>query len=160
MIMRGYRAGLGFDVHRFSKKEKPLVLGGVEVPCDFSLDAVSDGDVLLHAVSDAVCGACGLGDIGDYFPPNNEKSKNIDSRKIVEFILKKIEKKFRIVNIDVTIITEKPRLVGFKKKILKSLVEIFKVKEINVKIKSKEGLDILGSKKAISCLALAVVNKC
>ncbi|MFA5338260.1 MAG: 2-C-methyl-D-erythritol 2,4-cyclodiphosphate synthase [Candidatus Omnitrophota bacterium] len=158
--MNNYRVGLGFDVHRFSKKKKPLILGGVDIACDFSLEAVSDGDVLLHAISDAICGACLLGDIGDYFPPADTKSKGLDSRKIAQFILKKIENKFSIVNIDATIITEKPRLSAHKKRILTSLREIFHTKAINVKIKSKEGLDILGSKKAISCLSLAVVKKC
>jgi len=158
--MKNYRAGLGFDVHRFSKAKKPLILGGVEIPCSFSLQAVSDGDVLLHAIADAICGGCGLGDIGDYFPPQDVKSRAIDSRKIVQFVLGKIKNKFVIVNIDVTIITEKPRLSGYKKIILKSLCGIFHTKAVNVKIKSKEGLDILGSKKAISCLALAVVKKC
>ncbi|MDD4954428.1 MAG: 2-C-methyl-D-erythritol 2,4-cyclodiphosphate synthase [Candidatus Omnitrophica bacterium] len=158
--MKDYRAGLGFDVHRFSKAKKPLILGGVKIPCDFSLSAVSDGDVLLHAIADAICGCCLLGDIGDYFPPNDVKCKNMDSREIVNFILKKIKSKFTLINIDATIITEKPRLSGYKKKILKSLCAIFKIKTINIKIKSKEGLDILGSKKAVSCLALAVVKKC
>ena len=158
--MKGYRVGLGFDVHRFSKKKRPLILGGVEIACDFGLEAVSDGDVLLHAISDAICGASSLGDIGDYFPPQAAQSKGLDSRKIVQFILKKIKNKFSIINIDATIITEKPRLSAHKRKILKSLREIFHLKTINVKIKSKEGLDILGSKKAISCLALAVVKKC
>ncbi|MFA5007969.1 MAG: 2-C-methyl-D-erythritol 2,4-cyclodiphosphate synthase [Candidatus Omnitrophota bacterium] len=160
MNLKKYRAGLGFDVHRFSKKDKPLILGGAEIPCNFALKAVSDGDVLLHAITDAICGCCLLGDIGDYFPPQDAKSKGINSREIVQFILKKIKNKFTLINIDVTIITEKPRLAGYKKKILKSLYAIFKIKTINVKIKSKEGLDILGSKKAISCLALAVVKKC
>jgi 2-C-methyl-D-erythritol 2,4-cyclodiphosphate synthase len=158
--MKDYRVGLGFDVHRFSKARKPLILGGVNIPCNFSLSAVSDGDVLLHAIADAICGACQLGDIGDYFPPQAAQSKGLDSRKIAQFILKKIGSKFIIVNIDATIITEKPRLSAHKRKILKSLREIFHVKTINVKIKSKEGLDILGSKKAISCLSLAVVKKC
>ncbi len=158
--MKGYRVGLGFDVHRFSNKKKPLVLGGITIPCSFSLDAVSDGDVLLHAIADAVCGACLLGDIGDYFPPRDVSSKGMDSKRITHFILKKIKNKFRIVNIDVTVITEKPRLAGYKKRILNSLKKILASQAVNVKIKSKEGLDILGSKKAISCLALAVVKKC
>lgn len=159
-IMKGYRVGLGFDVHRFSKAKKPLILGGADIPCNFSVSAVSDGDVLLHAIADAVCGACTLGDIGDYFPPQDAKSRGIDSRKIVQFILGKIKNKFIIVNIDATIITEKPRLSGYKKRILKSLCAILNTKAVNVKIKSKEGLDILGSREAISCLALAVVKKC
>lgn len=158
--MKDYTVGLGFDVHRFSKNKKPLILGGVKITFDFGLEAVSDGDVLLHAICDAICGACFLGDIGDYFPPQDVKSEGLNSREIAKFILSKIEKKFAIVNIDTTILAEKPRLSRHKKEILKSLCKIFHTKAINVKIKSKEGLDILGSKKAISCLALAVVKKC
>ncbi len=158
--IKDYRVGLGFDVHRFSSKKKPFILGGIEIPCGFSLDAVSDGDVLLHAIADAVCGACLLGDIGDYFPPQDVNSKGMDSKQIIRFILKKIKNKFRIVNIDVTVITEKPRLAGYKKRILNSLKRILLLPAVNVKVKSKEGLDILGSKKSISCLALAVVKKC
>ncbi len=158
--MKDYTVGLGFDVHRFSKKKRPLILGGVKISSDFGLEAVSDGDVLLHAISDAVCGACLLGDIGDYFPPQEASSKGINSCDIAKFILKKIKNKFVITNIDVTIIAEKPRLSKHKKEITKSLRKIFRIKAVNVKIKSKEGLDILGSKKAISCLALAVAKKC
>lgn len=158
-MMNKYTVGLGFDVHRFSRKKKPLIIGGVNIKCGLSLDAVSDGDVLLHAAADAVCGACLLGDIGDYFPPSDIKSKGIDSKEIVGVILKRIEKKFSIINIDITIIAEKPRFSPYKGKILASLKKIFRTKSINVKIKSKEGLDILGSKKAISCLAVAVVRK-
>jgi 2-C-methyl-D-erythritol 2,4-cyclodiphosphate synthase len=158
--MKNYRVGLGFDVHKFSSKKRELKLGGAIIPSPVSLEAVSDGDVLLHAVSDAICGACLLGDIGDYFSPSSKDSRNMDSRRIVEFILKKISKKFKIINIDVTLISEKPKLVSHKKRIVKSLKAIFGIKNINLKIKSKEGLDILGSKKAMSCFALALVEKC
>jgi 2-C-methyl-D-erythritol 2,4-cyclodiphosphate synthase len=157
--MEKNRIGLGFDVHRFSKRKKDLILGGVLVPYRHGLEAVSDGDVVLHAVTDALCGASSLGDIGDYFPPSR-KYQGIDSRVIVKLILKKIEKKFKIKNIDVTIVADKPRLMPHKKNILKSLKNIFKLKEINVKVKSKENLDILGGKDAISCFAIALLEKC
>ncbi|MFA5271671.1 MAG: 2-C-methyl-D-erythritol 2,4-cyclodiphosphate synthase [Candidatus Omnitrophota bacterium] len=157
--MKNYRVGLGFDVHKFSNKKRELKLGGAIISSPVSLEAVSDGDVLLHAVCDAICGACLLGDIGDHFPPCSKDSKNIDSKKIVKFVLKKISKKFKIVNIDITLISEKPKLVSYKKKITNSLKAIFAMKEINLKIKSKEGLDILGSRKAMSCFALALIEK-
>ncbi len=157
--MNNYKVGLGFDVHKFSHKKREFKLGGALIPSNISLEAVSDGDVLLHAVSDAICGACLLGDIGDHFPPQAKESKNIDSKKIVEFVLGKISKKFKIVNIDITLISEKPKLFPHKKKILSSLKKIFGMKDINLKIKSKEGLDILGSKKAMSCFALVVMKK-
>ncbi|MCK4912551.1 MAG: 2-C-methyl-D-erythritol 2,4-cyclodiphosphate synthase [Candidatus Omnitrophica bacterium] len=157
--MRNYSVGLGFDVHRLSKKKKDLILGGVKIPSTFSLIAVSDGDVLLHAVSDAICGASGLGDIGDYFPPQDEKSKGIDSKEILNFILKKINKKYAIGNLDIIIVTDKPRLFSYKEKITKSLKKLLKITKINVKLKSKEGLDILGSKNSISCFAFVSLKK-
>ncbi|MEI8348584.1 MAG: 2-C-methyl-D-erythritol 2,4-cyclodiphosphate synthase [Candidatus Omnitrophota bacterium] len=157
--MKNYRVGFGFDVHRFSKKNKPLILGAVKIPCDFSLEAVSDGDVLLHAVADALCGACSLGDIGDYFPPS-KKYEGIDSKEIVKFILRKSRKKVKIINLDITIVAEKPKLSSHKKNIVKSLKSIFPVHSINVKIKSKEGLNILGGKDAISCFAVVLVKTC
>jgi len=155
--MKGYRVGLGFDVHRISKRKKDLILGGVKILCSFGLIAVSDGDVVLHAVSDALCGAVGLGDIGDYFPPQAKASKGLNSRKIVEYILRKVKKNFRISNIDITIIAEKPKLISHKKKIVDSLKKILSISAVNLKIKSKEGLDILGSKNAISCIAVVLV---
>ena len=157
--MKGYRIGLGFDVHRFSKRNRPLILGGVKLSNSFSLEAVSDGDVLLHAISDALCGAASLGDIGDYFPPS-KKYVGIDSKIIAKFILAKVTKKFNIANIDVIIAAEKPKLVPHKKRILKSLQSLLKIRDINVKIKSKEGLDILSGQNAISCFAIALIKKC
>ena len=157
--MKNYRIGLGFDVHVFSKKKKLLVLGGCPIPDAPGLEAVSDGDVVLHAVCDALLGAAGMGDIGDYFPPNDPKCRGINSKKIAGFVLKKISKQFKIGNIDVTIIAQKPRLVKHKPGIKKSLKNIFKA-DVNVKIKSKEGLNILGGVNAISCVAAAALTKC
>ncbi|MBU2436988.1 MAG: 2-C-methyl-D-erythritol 2,4-cyclodiphosphate synthase [Candidatus Omnitrophica bacterium] len=155
-----YRTGLGFDIHKFSKKKKDLILGGIKIPSTFGLEAVSDGDVVLHAISDGLCGACGLGDIGDYFPPSSGKSKEIKSEKIAKFILKKIERKYKVFNIDITIIAEKPVLSPYKKDILDSLKRLFSLSEINLKIKSKEGLNILGGRNAVACFAIVLVEKC
>ncbi len=153
------RAGLGFDVHRISLRKKDLFLGGVKIPAAFSLDAVSDGDVVLHALSDALCGAAGLGDIGDYFPPEQKKSKGLDSRCILDFVLKKVRRNFRISGVDVTVITDRPRLAPYKKKILNSLKGLLAVSRVNLKIKSKEGTAILGGKDAISSFALALLMR-
>jgi len=151
--MKGYKVGLGFDVHRLSKKKKDLILGGAKITSSFSLIAVSDGDVVLHAVSDALCGAIGLGDIGDYFPPQDKKSKGIDSKEILSFVLKKVKKRYTIGNLDIIIVTDKPRLFPYKVKITKSLKGLLSTAKINVKLKSKEGLNILGGKNSISCFA-------
>jgi 2-C-methyl-D-erythritol 2,4-cyclodiphosphate synthase len=120
--------------------------------------AVSDGDVVLHAVCDAFCGACALGDIGDHFPPRAKKSKDIESKRIAYYILKRIEKRFFPCNVDVTIIAEKPKLAPHKKKIVDSLKKIFSCTQVNVKIKSKEGLDIFGGKDSIAVFALVSVG--
>ena len=157
--MKEYSVGLGFDVHRLSEKKKDLILGGAKIPSSFSLIAVSDGDLVLHAVSDALCGASGLGDIGDYFPPQAKKSKGIDSKEILNFILRKISKKYAIGNLDIIIVTDKPRLLSFKSKITESLKKLLKITKINVKLKSKEGLNILGSKNSISCFAFVSLKK-
>ena len=155
--MRYSKIGLGFDVHRITKGKKDLILGGVRIPSAISLLAVSDGDVILHAISDALCGAAGLGDIGDYFPAQAKVSKSIDSRKIIKFILQKVRKNFKISNVDITIVTEKPKLASYKKKMAHSLEKILSISAVNVKIKSKEGLNILGSRKAISCIAAVLL---
>ncbi|NQT28539.1 MAG: 2-C-methyl-D-erythritol 2,4-cyclodiphosphate synthase [Candidatus Omnitrophica bacterium] len=157
--MKDYKVGLGFDVHRLSKSPKDLILGGAKIISSFSLIAVSDGDLVLHAVSDALCGAAGLGDIGDYFPPQDKKSKGIDSKEILNFILKKVNKKYTIGNLDIIIITDKPRLFSYKGKIVKSLNKLLATTKINVKLKSKEGLNILGSKNSISCFAFVSLKK-
>ena len=159
LLLGNFRIGLGFDVHQIAKIKRPLILGGTVIPAPFGLDAVSDGDVVLHTIADAICGPCLLGDIGDHFPPEDKKNKGIDSKKIVRFILGKIKKNYTIVNIDTTIIAEKPRLAEHKDRITKSLARIFKTKRVNVKIKSKEGLDILGGKNAISCMAVVLVKR-
>ena len=154
MTKNKLRVGIGFDLHNLVKVKKDLILGGVKIPSIYGLKAISDGDVVLHAVCDAICGAACLGDIGDYFPPSSKKSKGISSKDIVKVILAK--KKIKILNIDITVIADKPKLVSYKSAILKSLKNIFKVKAVNVKIKSKEGRDFLGSKNAISCVALVL----
>jgi 2-C-methyl-D-erythritol 2,4-cyclodiphosphate synthase len=157
--MINHRVGFGFDVHRISPKKKDLILAGVKVSANFSLRAVSDGDVVLHAMADALCGAACLGDIGDYFSPLAKSSQGMNSKKIVSSILKKVNRKYKINNIDIVIIAEKPRLVKYKNKMTESLKKIFSVKNINVKIKSKENLDILGGKNAICAMAIAQIIK-
>ena len=124
------------------------------------LEAVSDGDVVLHAIADGICGGCALGEIGDYFPPQDIKSKNIKSKKILDTILADTKDKFKIENIDITILAEKPQLSPHKKRMLGSLKKIFPKISINVKIKSKEGLDILGGRDSIACVAAVLVRKC
>ncbi len=158
--MDDYRIGTGFDVHRFAeKKEGDLILGGIVIDSPYSLEAVSDGDVVLHAVCDALCGAAGLGDIGDMFPPEDKASAGISSLQIVKAVQEKVKDKYVMVNMDITIIAEKPRLSGQKEAMTGSLQNIFSANEVNIKIKSKEGLNILGGSEAIACMATVLLKK-
>ncbi|MCF7869822.1 MAG: 2-C-methyl-D-erythritol 2,4-cyclodiphosphate synthase [Candidatus Omnitrophica bacterium] len=156
--MEKYKVGLGYDLHRFTDKKHFLLLGGFKINCGFGLEAVSDGDVVLHAVSDAICGGAALGDIGDYFPPSDKKSQGIESRKIAKIILAKIKRIYEIVNIDITLVVEKPKLTSYKKDIVESLKDIFEIPDINLKIKSKEETEALGGVDTLSCLAAVLLK--
>ena len=158
--MKSIAVGFGFDVHRFTEKKKQMILAGICINCGFGIKAVSDGDVVLHAISDAILGAASLGDIGDYFPPRDPALKGIKSTLIVKEVLKKIRNRFKVNNIDTVIVAQKPRLSPYKKKMLASLKRIFGTKDINVKIKSKEKLNILGGVNCISCFSVATLKKC
>lgn len=155
------RIGLGYDIHAF-EDGKPLKLGGVTIPFPQGLKGHSDGDCLIHAICDAILGAAGLGDIGEHFPDTDEINKNIDSRIILEDILKKIKNKgYRIENIDVNIIAQVPKLAPFKNAIKIKLAEIMAIapSQINIKAKTKEHLDAVGQKLAIECQAIVQLIK-
>ena len=152
------RIGFGFDVHKFSRSKKSLLLGNVEINCGFGIKAVSDGDVLLHAICDAILGAVSGGDIGDYYPPRDKECKGIKSIDITRNLMKKVMKDFTIVNMDTTVIAQRPPLVRYKKRIVDSLENIFKLPYVNIKIKSKEGLNILGGSDAIACFAVILLR--
>ncbi|MBD3246264.1 MAG: 2-C-methyl-D-erythritol 2,4-cyclodiphosphate synthase [Candidatus Omnitrophica bacterium] len=151
------RAGFGFDVHAYTDRGRDILLAQVKIPYERTLSAVSDGDVVLHAICDALCGACGLGDIGDLFPPEAESSQNVSSAEIVRFVLGKMEGRFSLINIDVTIVAQAPRLVPYKEAMCGQLKKLFSC-PVNVKIKSKEGLSLLGGKDAVCCMAVASVK--
>ncbi len=151
--------GFGFDVHRITQRKGDFILGGVKIPCKYSIEAVSDGDVILHALSDAIAGPACLGDIGDYFLPHSYTSKDIDSKKILKFILEKIQDKFSIENVDIVIAADKPPLKEHKAKIVKSLKKLLSLEDVNLKVKSKEGLEILGPKKSISCFVNLLMKR-
>ena len=118
------KIGLGFDVHRLVKGRK-LILGGVKLPHSKGLAGVSDADVILHSVCDAILGAIGKGDIGDYFPPNDPKCKGISSQIILEKVLSFLGRR-KIGNIDITVILEEPRLKKYKQKIKNNLCKFLK----------------------------------
>ena len=153
--------GLGFDVHRLVPNKK-LYLGGIKVPSALGTLGHSDGDPVLHAVTDAILGACGMGDIGEKFSDKNKKFKNIRSTILLNKIIDEIKRKgYLINNIDINIITQKPKIQKYKKKIINCIAKICEVlpKQINVKGKTTEKLGVIGQEKAIACEVIASVLK-
>ena len=153
--------GLGFDVHRLVPNKK-LYLGGIKIPSLLGTLGHSDGDPVLHAVTDAILGACSMGDIGEKFSDKNKKFKNIRSTILLKKIIIEIKSKGYIINnIDMNIITQKPKIQKYKKKITNCIAEICNIlpTQINIKGKTTEKLGIIGKEMAIACEVIASVIK-
>jgi len=155
------RIGMGYDVHKLVKNRK-LVLGGVEIPFDIGLLGHSDADVLIHAIMDSLLGAAALGDIGRHFPDTDEKYKGISSiclLKEVGNLLKQMD--YKIVNIDATIIAQKPKMSPHICQMIKNISAALKIPEdsINIKATTEEGLGFTGSGEGISSQSIALITK-
>ena len=153
--------GLGFDVHRLVPKKK-LYLGGIKIPSSVGTLGHSDGDPVLHAITDAILGACSMGDIGEKFSDKNKKFKNIRSTILLSEIIKQTVKKgYLINNLDINIITQKPKIQKYKKQILNCISKICNISpsQINIKGKTTEKLGVIGKEKAIACEVIASVIK-
>ena len=153
--------GLGFDVHRLVPNKK-LYIGGIKIPSPVGTLGHSDGDPVLHAVTDAILGACSMGDIGEKFSDKNKKFKNIRSTILLSEIIKQTEKNgYLINNIDINIITQKPKIQKYKKQITNCIAKICHVSptQINIKGKTTEKLGVIGKEKAIACEVIASVIK-
>ena len=153
--------GLGFDVHRLVPNKK-LYLGGIKIPSPIGTLGHSDGDPVLHAVTDAILGACSMGDIGEKFSDKNKKFKNIRSTILLSEIIKQtIKKGYLINNLDINIITQKPKIQKYKKKITNCIAKICHISptQINIKGKTTEKLGVIGKEKAIACEVIASVIK-
>ncbi|MDC1279935.1 2-C-methyl-D-erythritol 2,4-cyclodiphosphate synthase [Pelagibacteraceae bacterium] len=153
--------GLGFDVHRLVANKK-LYLGGIKIPSPLGTLGHSDGDPVLHAITDAILGACSMGDIGQKFSDKNKKFKNIRSTILLKEIIKQTENNgFLINNLDINIITQKPKINKYKKQIINCIARICKIlpSQINIKGKTTEKLGIIGKEKAIACEVIASVFK-
>ena len=156
-----YRLGYGEDIHRF-KAGRKLVLCGMEIPCDEGLDGHSDADAAFHAVSDALLGALGLGDIGKYFPPSDPRYEGIASVEIVKKCLALIKEKGYVVNnVDLAILAEKPRLRPYEEAMKASLSSALEVDldQVGIQFMTNEGLDAVGQGKAIRVTAIALLKK-
>ena len=153
--------GIGFDVHRLVNNRK-LFLGGIKIPSSVGTLGHSDGDPVLHAIIDSILGACSMGDIGEKFSNKNKKYKNIRSTILLKKIINQINlKNYLINNIDINIITQKPKISRFKNKIIQSISKICDISfnQINIKGKTTEKLGLIGKEKAIACEVITSVIK-
>ena len=153
------RTGLGYDLHRLVRGKK-LMIGGVNIPFKKGEKAHSDGDVLLHAITDALLGACGMGDIGEFFPPSDKKWKDANSAELLSIVWEKISAQgWEIQNIDCVIIIEEPKILPFREEIRESIASILKIEkeQIFIKAKTGEGIGIIGKGKAVAALASCLI---
>ncbi len=155
------RIGQGYDLHQ-TAKDLPLILGGVEITSDFGLKGHSDADVLLHAITDALLGAAALGDIGRLFPDTDPRYEGADSRILLAEVLNLVRQKgFQVVNVDCTVIAEKPKLARQMDQINQSLSVLLSlpIDCVNVKAKTNEKLGYLGKSKGIAAQAVVLLEK-
>lgn len=155
------RVGQGYDVHKLVEG-RDLILCGVKVPHEVGLLGHSDADVALHALSDALLGAAGLGDIGRHFPDNDDKFKGISSMILLKEVLEKIGEKGLIVNnVDVTIICQRPKLMDYIPKMQKNLADALKIPGdmVNVKATTTEKLGFEGRQEGISAMAVCLLKE-
>ena len=155
------RIGHGFDTHRFALGP-PLVLGGVVVPFEFGLAAHSDGDVVLHAVCDALLGAAALGDLGRHFPDRDPAYHNADSRVLLRTVREKVSAAgYRTGNLDVTLVAQRPRLAPHLEEMRRNLAADLEIApaRISVKATSPEGMGYVGRVEGIAAHAVALIEE-
>ena len=153
------RIGHGYDAHRFCE-DKPLVIGGVTVPYELGMLAHSDGDVLIHALCDALLGAVGLGDIGGYYPDNDAKYEGIDSRILLRDVYAKLNALGWVLgNADMTLVAQKPKMKPYIETMKKTLAEDLSVSvaQLNIKATTTEGMGFTGRAEGISAHAVVLL---
>jgi 2-C-methyl-D-erythritol 2,4-cyclodiphosphate synthase len=153
--------GFGYDVHRF-KKERKLILGGVEIQNAKGLEGHSDADVVLHALMDALLGAAGLNDIGHFFPNRDTKYKNISSLLLLEYIYKELKKrKYKINNADITVIAESPKIYPFIDDMKINISKVLKLpkQRIGIKATTNEKMGFIGHGEGMAAMAATSISK-
>ena len=154
---KDFFVGTGFDIHAF-EDDKEMFLGGIKIPCNYGFKAHSDGDVLIHSLIDALLGAIGAGDIGEFFPDTDDTYKGIDSKILLEKIINFIYSVgYEIVNIDLTIIAQKPKINPFKQEIKSSISKLLNLPKqfINVKATTAERLGFIGREEGVAVQSIA-----
>jgi len=155
------RIGIGYDIHRLVEERK-LFLGGVEIPYIKGLIGWSDGDVVLHAIADAMLGALSLGDIGHHFPNTDPQYKDIPSKDILQKVVRIVsEKRYHVVNIDTMILAEEPKIYPFRDKMIETLAGILNIPKDSVGIKAttNEGVGAIGKGEAIASYAVVMLEE-
>ncbi len=153
------RVGLGYDIHRLSEGRR-LVIGGVEIPHEKGPEGHSDGDVLIHAIIDAILGASARGDIGSHFPDTDSEYKDIASTELLKRVSEKVAKVGRVEYVDSVVVIERPKLAPYIVEIRKALAGVLEIpgEKISIKAKTAEGLGAVGKEEAIEAYAVAMVD--
>ncbi len=154
------RIGQGYDAHRFTEGSE-ITLGGVVIPHKYGVEAHSDGDVLLHAICDALLGAAGLGDIGQHFPDKDDAHKNRDSREFVRDILEKLQiQQFQVVNVDATVVLQSPKIGSYILDMRNNIANDLKidVDKVNVKATTTERMGFVGREEGIAAMAVVLLQ--
>lgn len=160
-MLTNVRIGQGFDVHAFTSGDF-VTLGGVKIPHDQGIKAHSDGDVLLHAICDALLGAAALGDIGMHFPDTDPQWRGVDSRVFVRHACKLLhERGYRVVNVDATVLADAPRLGKHRAQMCANIAEDLQmdIACVNVKATTSEGLGYIGRREGLACQAVVLIEK-
>jgi 2-C-methyl-D-erythritol 4-phosphate cytidylyltransferase/2-C-methyl-D-erythritol 2,4-cyclodiphosphate synthase len=153
--------GIGFDVHRLVPNRK-LFLAGLLIKSNLGTLGHSDGDPVLHSITDAILGACKMGDIGQIFSDKNKKFKNIRSTILLKHVVNQIKSKgYYINNLDINIITQTPKIKNYKKQMIENISNLCEISknQINIKGKTTEKLGVIGKEKAIACEVITSVIK-
>jgi 2-C-methyl-D-erythritol 2,4-cyclodiphosphate synthase len=159
-VSAGFRVGSGIDVHAFGPGDS-LVLGGVRIPHTCGIVAHSDGDVLLHALVDALLGAAGLGDLGEHFPDSDPQWRGADSRRFVAAALAMLERRsLRVINADLTLVAQQPRLAPWREAIRRGIATMLGVgvQDINLKATTTEHLGFLGRSEGLLAMATVLLG--
>jgi len=163
VVASNMRIGHGFDVHRFAEQfdpQKPLTLANCSLNEELSLEAHSDGDVVLHALCDALLGAVALGDIGEHFPDDDQQFAGADSADLLRHVLTLVhDKGFQLVNVDLTVIAQRPRLSTHKQAMRLRIAELcaLTIDRVNIKATTTEGLGAIGRAEGIACHVVALL---
>lgn len=154
------RIGIGYDIHRLVQ-DRPLILGGVEIPFERGLLGHSDADVVLHAIGDALLGALAMGDLGSHFPDTDPRFKGVSSLELLKFIFQLLlEKNFHVGNIDVTLIAQAPKLAPYREKMRSNIAAILNtnIENISIKFTTHDGVGEIGRGEAMAAHAVVLIE--